>query len=67
MSNRFILNEFSYFGRGSRSELVSEIEKRGYKKVLVVTDEALVKCGVAGKVTELLDNAKIKYTVYSDV
>ena len=67
MSNRFILNEFSYFGRGCRTELVPEIEKRGYKKVLVVTDAELVKCGVAGRVTELLDNAKIKYTVYSDV
>ena len=67
MSSRFILNEFSYFGRGSRVELVSEIQKRGFKKVFVVTDESLVKCGVAGKVTELLDAAKIKYVVYSDV
>ena len=67
MSSRFILNEFSYFGRGSRVELVPEIQKRGFKKVFVVTDEALVKCGVAGKVTELLDAANIKYLVYSDV
>ena len=67
MSSRFILNEFSYFGRGSRVELVPEIQKRGFTKVFVVTDEALVKCGVAGKVTELLDAANIKYLVYSDV
>ena len=67
MGSRFILNEFSYFGKGCRSELVGEIKKRGFKKVFVVTDEALVKCGVASKVTELLDNANIKYTVYSDV
>lgn len=67
MGSRFILNEFSYFGKGCRSELVGEIKKRGFKKVFVVTDEALVKCGVASKVTELLDNANVKYTVYSDV
>ena len=67
MSNRFILNEFSYFGRGSREELVPEIEKRGFKKVLVVTDAELIKCGVASKVTTLLDKAKVKYEVYSDV
>ena len=67
MSSRFILNEFSYFGRGSRADLVPEIQKRGFKKIFVVTDEALVKCGVAGKVTSLLDEAKIKYQVYSDV
>lgn len=67
MSTRFILNEFSYFGRGSRVELVPEIQKRGFKKVFVVTDDALVKCGVAEKVTKLLDEAKIKYLIYSDV
>ena len=67
MSTRFILNEFSYFGRGSRVELVSEIKKRGFKKVLVVTDNALVSCGLVAKVTCLLDEAKINYLVYSDV
>lgn len=67
MSSRFILNEFSYFGRGSRADLVPEIQKRGFKKIFVVTDDALIKCGVAGKVTCLLDEAKIKYEVYSDV
>ena len=67
MSTRFILNEFSYFGRGSRVELVPEIKKRGFKKVLVVTDNALVSCGLVAKVTCLLDEAKINYLVYSDV
>ena len=67
MSSRFILNEFSYFGRGSRVELVPEIVKRDFRKILVVTDDALVKCGVAQKVTDILDQAKIKYLVYSDV
>ncbi|MBR3890609.1 MAG: lactaldehyde reductase [Bacilli bacterium] len=67
MSTRFILNEFSYFGRGSRAELVPEITKRGFKNVFLVTDAALVKCGVVNKVTKLLDEAKINYTIYSDV
>ena len=38
MSQRFILNETSYFGRGSRVELANEIKTRGYKKVVFVTD-----------------------------
>ncbi len=67
MSSRFILNEFSYFGRGCRTELTGELKKRGFKKVLVVTDKALVDCGVATKVTSLLDEAGVKYVVYSDV
>lgn len=67
MSTRFILNEFSYFGKGSRVELVPEIQKRNFKKILVVTDKALVSCGIAKKVTSLLDEANIKYLLYCDV
>ena len=64
---RFILNETSYFGRGSRVELANEIKTRGFNKVLVVTDQTLLDCGVAGKVTAVLDEAGIIYEVYSDI
>ena len=67
MSERFILNETSYFGKGAREELPNEIKTRGFKKVLVVTDKALFEVGVTDKVTEVLDKAGIEYTVYSDV
>jgi len=67
MSERFILNETSYFGRGSRIELANEIKNRGYKKVLFVTDKTLLECGVAKKVTDILDTAKISYKVFSDI
>jgi lactaldehyde reductase len=67
MSERFILNETSYFGRGCRTELPNEIKSRGYNKVLVVTDKSLYECGVTGKVTSILDEAGIAYEVYSDV
>ncbi|MGN1329765.1 MAG: lactaldehyde reductase [Clostridia bacterium] len=64
---KFVLNETSYFGKGARKELPNEIKQRGFKKVLVVTDKELFKAGVTSKVTEVLDKAKIKYTIYSDV
>lgn len=67
MSQRFILNEFSYFGQGARENLVPELNKRKFNRVFVVTDKALVDCGVANKVTCLLDEANITYEVYSDV
>ena len=67
MSERFILNETSYFGKGAREELPNEIKARGFKKVLVVTDKALFEAHVTDKVTEILDKAGIEYTVYSDV
>ena len=67
MSQRFVLNETSYFGRGAREELANEIKTRGFKKILLVTDETLVKCGVAEKVSNVLDEAEIEYAVYSDI
>ena len=67
MAEKFVLNETSYFGRGSRNELANEIKTRGYKKILVVTDQTLLDCGVTGKVTKILDDAKIKYEIFADV
>ena len=67
MSERFVLNETSYFGKGAREELPNEIKTRGFKKVLVVTDKVLFEVGVTDKVTKVLDKAGIEYTVYSDV
>ena len=65
--NKFVLNETSYFGKGAREELSEEIRKRGFQKVLVVTDKALAECGVTSRVTEVLDRAGIAYEVYSEV
>ena len=67
MSERFVLNETAYFGRGCRTELSNEIKTRGFNKVLVVTDKALYECGVTGKVTQILDEAGIAYEIYSEV
>ena len=67
MSQKFVLNETSYFGKGCRCELPNEIKSRGFQKVLVVTDPTLIECGVAKKVTDLLTKAKINFKVFSDV
>jgi len=64
---KFVLNETSYFGKGSRNELEGEIKKRGFKKVFLVTDKALVEAGVVGKIEEILNNANIPYDLYSDI
>ena len=64
---RFYLNETSIFGRGCRVELPGEIKNRGFKKVLLVTDRGLVDCKLIDKVTCVLDNANIDYTLYSDI
>lgn len=67
MVNRMILNETSYHGKGAIEYIVTEIQSRGFKKVLVVTDKDLVKFKVAEKVTALLDSAEINYDIFDEV
>lgn len=67
MAHRMILNETSYFGAGARAELVGEVQRRGYKKALVVTDAVLVKAGTVAKVTGLLEAAGLKYELFDKV
>ena len=67
MAEKFVLNETSYFGRGARVELANEIKTRNFNKVLFVTDQTLLDCGVAGKVTKVLDDAGITYDVFADI
>lgn len=67
MTQRFILNEVSYFGPGSRSVLPEVVGRLGKSKAMVVTDAGLVKFGVAKMVTDILDANGIPYGVFSDV
>ena len=67
MANRMILNETSYFGAGSISEIVTEAKKRAFKKALVVTDPDLIKFNVAKNVTDLLEEAGLAYDIFSQV
>lgn len=67
MINRMILNETSYFGKGAVANVATEIIKRGFKKVVVITDADLVKFGVVNKVTQHLDQAQIDYVIYDGI
>ena len=67
MTNRVVLNETSYFGRGAREKVVEEIKGRGFKKVLLVTDRTLIDANVASMVTETLDKGDITYFVFDGV
>lgn len=67
MVNRIVLNETSYFGRGSRKKLVEELNSRGYRKVLVVSDKTIKQAGVTGKVTSLLEASGIIYHEFLNI
>ena len=67
MADRIVLNNVSYHGSGSINEIVPIAQSKGFKKVFVASDPDLIKFGVTGKVTDLLDKAGIAYTVYSNI
>ena len=64
---RIMLNETSYHGAGCIAEIPGEITRRGLKKAFVCSDPDLIKFGITAKVTDLLDNAGIAYSIFSDI
>ncbi len=67
MVNRIVLNGISYHGSGAISAIVDEVKGRGFQKAFICSDPDLIKFGVTGKVTDLLDKNGMAYTVYSDI
>ena len=67
MADRIVLNTVSYHGSGAIKEIVNIANNKGFKKVFVCSDPDLVKFGVTAKVTDLLDEAKIEYSLYSEI
>ena len=64
---RIVLNETSYHGAGCIKEIPGEVARRSLNKAFVCSDPDLVKFGVTKKVLDVLDEAKIAYTLYSNI
>lgn len=67
MANRIVLNETSYHGAGAINEIAGEVKTRGFKKAFVCSDPDLVKFGVTGKVTKVLEDNGLDYELYSNI
>ena len=67
MANRIVVNEQSYHGAGARYEIANIAKTRGYKKAFVCSDKATFDVGVTQKVLDVLDGAKLDYTLYTDI
>ncbi|WP_410014479.1 lactaldehyde reductase [Sodalis sp. C49] len=67
MTNRMILNQTAYFGRGAISHIIDEAKAHGYKKALIVTDQELIRVKVATRVFALLDQAGFAFDVFDEV
>ena len=57
----------SHHGKGAIKEIPSIAKTKGFKHIFVCSDPDLIKFGVTAKVTNLLDEAGIAYTVYSGI
>ena len=67
MANRIILNTVSFHGKGAIGEIPGIARTKGFRHVFVCSDPDLIRFGVTAKVTDLLDEAGIPYTVYSGI
>ncbi|MEE3393464.1 MAG: lactaldehyde reductase [Lachnospiraceae bacterium] len=67
MADRIVLNTVSYHGAGAIKEIVNVAKSRGFKHVFVCSDPDLVKFKVTAKVTDLLKDAGIPFTLYSKI
>ena len=55
------------FGYGCLAGIGPEIQANRYKKALIVTDLSLVKLGIVKKVTDVLDEYRIGYSLFTEV
>lgn len=67
MSNRLVLNETSYHGKGAIQEIAGEVKRRGFKKAFVCSGPTIFKHGVTKKVTDVLEQAGCAYEVYTNI
>ena len=67
MAARIVLNTISYHGKGAIAEIPSILKTRGYQKAFVCSDPDLIKFGVTGKVTALLDAENIPYVIFDEI
>ena len=66
MANLFATPNLIFSGEGALELSEDTITSLG-KKALIVTDDMMVKLGNTKKVTDILDNKSIEYTIYSEI
>lgn len=67
MIQKFAGVSMSLFGEGAIKEMTPFIKREKVNKALIVTDEVLNKIGIVKKVTDILEEEDIKYSIFSEV
>lgn len=63
----YFVPQINLIGKGCLKEAKEPLQKLGYKKALIVTDDVLVKNNIVTKVQDILKDADIAFVVYSKV
>lgn len=63
----YYIPAINLLGRGCLAEAKDPIKSLGAKKAFIVTDKFLTSNGTVKRVTDLLDEIRVKYVVYNEV
>ena len=63
----FVLPTRIVFGSGIIRTLPEEIRGMNHVKPLIITDKGLVKAGIAGKITAVLEKENIQYSLFDGI
>lgn len=66
-SFEFVLPTRIKYGEGVSKDIASEIKAMGNKKPMVVTDKGLIAAGIVEKITRVLEEECVKYTIFDGI
>lgn len=66
MSNRIVLNRISHHGRGAVGEIPNEVKNQNKLKAFFCVDADLLRLGIAKRVIDVLEEAGLAYSTFSD-
>ncbi len=64
---KFFMPPTSLMGKGCVSGINEEINKKGFKKAIIVCDKPMVEHGLAKKITDILDANGTEYVIFDEV
>lgn len=63
----FVLPTKIIYGEGMINKLPDEIRKMNHKKPLIITDKGLIAAGLVAKITDILDEAGMPYSIFDGI
>ncbi len=67
MSYNFFVRSNITFGNGAANELPEILKRHGLKKIMLVYDGGVKAAGIAGRITEKIEEAGVEYVIFDGV